>query len=87
MKGKEANFTQPGMLIKSEGAPQKAMYLSCDHWKKNGRLKNVSVSFCNAGPVLFGCGTYVPPLMEYVNKYGINLDFGYNLFRVKNCLV
>ena len=51
MKGKEAIFTQPGMLIKSAGAPQKAMYLSCDHWKKHGRLKNVSVSFCNAGPV------------------------------------
>ena len=47
-------------------------------------MKNVSVSFCNAGPVLFGCATYVPPLMEYVNKYGINLDFGYNLFKV-NC--
>lgn len=78
------------MPTKSAGAPQKAMYLSCDHWKKNGRLKNVSVSFCNAGPVLFVCATYLPPLMEYVNKYSINLDFGYNLFKQseqKNCLV
>tara|TARA_B100000886_G_C20189998_1_gene393882 strand:- start:339 stop:638 length:300 start_codon:yes stop_codon:yes gene_type:complete len=57
MKGKEAIFTQPGMPIKCAGAPQKAMYLSRDHWKKNGRLKNVSVSFCNVGPVLFGCAT------------------------------
>ena len=34
MKGKEAIFTQPGMPIKCAGAPQKAMYLSCDHWQK-----------------------------------------------------
>ena len=42
----------------------------------------MNVSFCNAGPVLFGCATYVPPLMEYVEKYGINLDFGHNLTKI-----
>ena len=82
MEGREAIFTQPGMPIKCAGAPQKAMYLSCDHWKKNGRLKDVKVSFCNAGPVLFGCAPYVPPLMEYVKKYDINLDFGHNLIKI-----
>ena len=67
------------MPIKCAGAPQKAMYLSCDHWQKEGQLNNMNVSFCNAGPVLFGCATYVPPLMKYVDKYRINLDFGHNL--------
>ena len=43
-----------------------------------GKIKDIDVSFCNAGPVLFGCADYVPPLMEYVDSYGINLDFGYN---------
>ena len=82
MAGKNAIFTQPGMPIKCAGAPQKAMYLSCDHWMKAGKLKDMNVSFCNAGPVLFGCAPYVPPLMKYVDKYGINLDFGHNLVRI-----
>ena len=82
MAGKEAIFTQPPMPIKCAGAPQKAMYLSCDHWLKTDRLRDIKVSFCNAGPVLFGCAHYVPPLMKYVEKYGINLDFGHNLIRI-----
>lgn len=82
MAGKEAIFTQPPMPIKCAGAPQKAMYLSCDAWLKAGKLSDIHVSFCNAGPVLFGCAPYVPPLMEYVNKYGIDLDFSHNLIKV-----
>ena len=82
IKGKNAIFTQPPMPIKCAGAPQKAMYLSCDHWQKEGQLNNMNVSFCNAGPVLFGCATYVPPLMKYVEKYRINLDFGHNLTKI-----
>jgi sulfide:quinone oxidoreductase len=82
MKGKEAIFTQPAMPIKCAGAPQKAMYLSCDHWLRNNKLSDMNVSFCNAGPVLFGCAPYVPPLMEYVKKYGINLDFSHNLVKI-----
>ncbi len=33
-----ALFTQPPMPIKCAGAPQKALYLSCDHWLRAGRL-------------------------------------------------
>jgi len=82
MSGKNAIFTQPPMPIKCAGAPQKAMYLSCDEWLRKGILKNLKVSFCNAGPVLFGCAAYVPGLMEYINKYSIDLDFGHNLIKV-----
>jgi len=82
MRGKTAIFTQPPMPIKCAGAPQKAMYLSCDAWLKAGKLDGIDVSFCNAGPVLFGCAPYVPPLMEYVKKYDSALDFGHNLVKV-----
>ena len=82
MRGKTAIFTQPPMPIKCAGAPQKAMYLSCDAWLKAGKLSGIEVSFCNAGPVLFGCAPYVPPLMEYVKKYDISLDFGHNLVKI-----
>lgn len=74
-----ALFTQPPMPIKCAGAPQKAMYLSSDAWLKRGVLKNIDVAFHNAGGVLFGVATYVPALMEYVKKYGIDLCFNDNL--------
>ena len=82
MRGGKAIFTQPPMPIKCAGAPQKAMYLSADHWRRKGSLKNVDIQFCNAGPVLFGVADYVPALMEYVKAYGIALNFGRNLIGV-----
>jgi sulfide:quinone oxidoreductase len=81
-RGGNALFTQPPMPIKCAGAPQKAMYLSCDHWLRGGVLKDVGVEFLNAGPVLFGVADYVPPLMEYVKRYGVELSFGHDLVRI-----
>lgn len=75
LKGGRAVFTQPPMPIKCAGAPQKAMYLSADHWRRQGVLKDVDIQFCNAGAVLFGVADYVPALMEYVRAYGIQLNF------------
>ena len=77
-----ALFTQPPMPIKCAGAPQKAMYLSCDAWKRAGVLGDIEVAFHNAGPVLFGVADYVPALMEYVERYGIDLNFGSKLIAV-----
>ena len=78
----QAIFTQPPMPNKCAGAPQKAMYLSADHWRRAGMLKAVDIQFCNAGAVLFGVADYVPALMEYVKAYGIGLNFGQNLVAV-----
>ncbi len=75
LKSGRALFTQPPLPIKCAGAPQKAMYLSCDIWRHAGALPNIEVEFHNAGPVLFGVPAYVPALMEYVTLYGINLRF------------
>jgi sulfide:quinone oxidoreductase len=77
-----AIFTQPPMPIKCAGAPQKAMYLACDHWRRAGVLDNIAVEFRNAGAVLFGVADYVPALMEYVEKYDIDLALGSNLVAV-----
>jgi sulfide:quinone oxidoreductase len=79
LKGGRALFTQPPMPIKCAGAPQKAMYLSSDHWRRTGRLEQIDVQFFNAGAVLFGVADYVPALMEYVRRYDIALNFGFNL--------
>lgn len=77
-----AIFSQPPMPIKCAGAPQKAMYLSADHWKRNGVLGAIDIQFCSAGAVLFGVADYVPALMEYVEAYGIGLNFGQTLVSV-----
>ena len=82
LKGGKALFTQPPMPIKCAGAPQKAMYLSADHWTRQGVLNNIDIQFCNAGAVLFGVADYVPALMEYVKKYHIGLNFGETLVAV-----
>lgn len=81
-KGGRAIFTQPPMPIKCAGAPQKSMYLACDHWRRAGVLDKINVEFRNAGAVLFGVADYVPALMEYVEKYGIDLELESNLIAV-----
>lgn len=82
LKGGKAIFTQPAMPIKCAGAPQKALYLSCDHWLKQGVLKNIDVEFNLAGAALFGVAIFVPPLMKYVEKYNARLAFNANLVKV-----
>jgi len=81
-RGGNALFTQPPMPIKCAGAPQKAMYLSCDHWRRTGRLGAANVEFLNAGGALFGVADYVPALMEYVKRYDVALSFGHNLVAI-----
>lgn len=78
----KALFTQPPMPIKCAGAPQKAMYLACDAWRRRGALKSIEVAFHNAGAVLFGVKDYVPALMEYVEAYGIDLRLNETLVAV-----
>ena len=82
LKAGRAIFTQPPMPIKCAGAPQKAMYLACDNWRRWGVLGDIEVEFRNAGAVLFGVADYVPALMEYVEKYGIDLNLSSTLVAV-----
>ncbi|RMT77716.1 FAD/NAD(P)-binding oxidoreductase [Pseudomonas viridiflava] len=82
LKQGRALFTQPPMPIKCAGAPQKAMYLSCDHWRKAGRQDQIKTQFFNAGAVLFGVADYVPALMRYVDRYNIDLQFSHKLVAV-----
>ena len=79
LKNGVALFTQPPMPIKCAGAPQKIMYLTADHLRKNGRLAGTSVEFCLAGDVLFGVPTFVPPLQKAVDSYGIKLNYKHTL--------
>lgn len=60
MKGGQAIFSQPTLPIKCAGAPQKALYLSCDHWRRQGILNNINVNFCLAGTAVFGIPQFIP---------------------------
>lgn len=82
LKSGRALFSQPPMPIKCAGAPQKALYLSCDHWRRHGRQGAIKTDFYNAGAVLFGVPDYVPALMKYIERYQVGLNFGHNLTAV-----
>ena len=82
LKKGRAVFTQPPMPIKCAGAPQKALYLSGDHWYRTGCLKDIEIDFFNAGAVLFGVKEYVPALMSYVERYHAKLHFQQTLTRI-----
>jgi sulfide:quinone oxidoreductase len=82
LKGGKALFTQPAMPIKCAGAPQKALYLSCDHWRTQRVLDKIDVEFHLAGEALFGVAAFVPALMKYVERYDASLAFRSNLVSV-----
>lgn len=82
MQTGKAIFTQPPMPIKCAGAPQKALYLSADHWYRSGKIKDIEIDFNNAGGVLFGVKDYVPMLQSYIEKYQASLNFFHNLVAV-----
>ncbi|MEH6909367.1 MAG: TIGR01244 family sulfur transferase [Oceanicoccus sp.] len=78
----KAIFTQPSMPIKCAGAPQKALYLSADHWYRANTLSDIELHFYNAGGVLFGVDAYVPALQTYMEKYQANIHYNYQLFKI-----
>ncbi|MDR2219858.1 MAG: NAD(P)/FAD-dependent oxidoreductase [Methylobacillus sp.] len=82
MKRGSAVFTQPPIPIKCAGAPQKAMYLSADHWRRMGCLKNIEIAFYSAAPALFSVAAYIPALMEYIQRYNVDLNLGTKLVAV-----
>ncbi|HCR2980594.1 TPA: NAD(P)/FAD-dependent oxidoreductase [Serratia marcescens] len=82
MQGGKAIFSQPTLPIKCAGAPQKALYLSCDHWRRQGVLNNINVNFCLAGTAVFGIPQFVPPLSGYLEKYRAQVNFNHNLIRI-----
>lgn len=82
LEGGKAIFTQAPLPFKCPGAPQKAMYLSADHWARKRKLDKFKIMFCTAAPAMFGVAAFVPALLEYVKKYGIEANFGSTLIAV-----
>lgn len=88
-RGGEALFTLPTGVVKCAGAPQKAMWLALDHWKKAGLYgpNNVSnspvkISFATALPVMFGVPKYSATLEELRKQRGVTAMFQHDLTEV-----
>ncbi|PHS71104.1 MAG: pyridine nucleotide-disulfide oxidoreductase [Methylophaga sp.] len=82
MQSGTALFTQPPMPIKCAGAPQKAMYLAADNFRKKGLSDKINVEFFNAGGAMFGVPFFAKALDKVVEKYRIKTNFNYNLIAI-----
>ena len=82
LSGGRALFTQPQMPIKCAGAPQKAMYMTCSHWKRKGVLENIDVAYALPQQTIFGVPDYVEPLNKYIQKYNIDVSYSKELVGV-----
>ncbi len=81
-KGGVALFTQPTTPIKCGGAPQKALYMSEDYFRKSGVRKNSTVVFATNGGVIFGVKPIAETLMNVIDRKDINVKFGHQLVKV-----
>ncbi|TAL88231.1 MAG: NAD(P)/FAD-dependent oxidoreductase [Candidimonas sp.] len=78
--GGTALFTQPGTPVKCPGAPQKALYLAADIFRK--RRIPAKVHFCTAGSAIFGVPFYSQALEKVMASYDARVEFGHNLVAV-----
>ena len=78
--GGRALFTQPQMPIKCAGAPQKAMYLAADNFRRRGIAADIR--FYPPGQAMFGVPLYARALDRIVAHYGITPMFGHELLAV-----
>lgn len=81
-QGGTALFTAPGSPIKCPGAPQKAAYLSCDYWRRQGTLGQVTPLFFTGMPKLFSIPEFAAVLDRVVARYGIDTRFAHELVEV-----
>jgi len=82
-KGGTALYTQPTTQIKCPGAPQKIMYITADHIRGNGVVKDTNMVFATPGSVVFGVEPFKSELVRIINdKYDIAQRYGYKLVKV-----
>lgn len=90
LKSGRAIFTHPAGPVKCAGAPQKAMWLALDAWKRAGKYNpadpskgNIQIDFATAMPVMFGVPKYSAVLEELRKQRGVNGLFEHNLVGVE----
>jgi sulfide:quinone oxidoreductase len=81
LKAGRAVFTQPAGAVKCPGAPQKALYLAADHFRRGG--VPVQVEFRSAGASVFGIPFYARALDQVMASYEARTHYGQNLVQVR----
>ncbi|EFY94833.1 NAD(FAD)-dependent dehydrogenase domain protein [Metarhizium robertsii] len=89
MKSGVAIFTQPTGIVKCAGAPQKAMWLALDYWKRAGLYRpgseqdsSIKVSFATGLPVMFGVAKYSATLDQLRRERGVEGLFQHDLVSI-----
>lgn len=82
-KGGNVLFTFPATPIKCAGAPQKIMYLADEIFRRNGVRDKSNLFYCTATPKIFAIETFVSPLMQVVERKGIQLKTKHNLKEIR----
>lgn len=81
-RGGTALFNHPSGAIKCAGAPQKIMYLACDHFQRRHIAKQSHVIFASAGKAIFGVAEFRVVLEKVVARYGIDTQYEHDLVEV-----
>lgn len=81
-RGGNAIFTQPIGAVKCPGAPQKALYLAADHFKREG-VKPTSLQFRSGCPSVFGIPFYAQALDKVMDSYDADTHYGHHLVQVR----
>ncbi|OUM41146.1 NAD(P)/FAD-dependent oxidoreductase [Arthrobacter sedimenti] len=72
-------FTQPPGPASCDGAAQKPMYLACDHWRRQGVLKDIRVVLAVSTPTIFGMEIIDEELNRKIDEYGIEVHYSTRL--------
>lgn len=75
-------FTQPPGPASCDGAAQKPMYLACDHWQRQGVLKDIRVVLVVSTPTIFGMDIIDEELDRKIEEYGIEVRYSTELTAV-----
>ncbi len=80
--GAKVLFTQPPLPFKCPGAPQKIAYLTADHLKQRGILKDCDLHFLPHAPVMFAVPLFAKEFAKVAQRFGINVHFQHNLVSI-----
>jgi sulfide:quinone oxidoreductase len=81
-KGGIAVFTQPATPIKCGGAPQKAVYMADEFFRRRGVRDKTKLVFATPGSVIFGVQPFRAALEDVIRKKEIILKTFYNPVKI-----
>ncbi|KAG0309915.1 hypothetical protein BGZ98_000003 [Dissophora globulifera] len=82
-KGGNALFTMPSTPIKCAGAPQKAMYLAEEQWRKAGIRDKTNINYFTGLGKIFAIDKYGHELLKICKARNLNINYFTDLTEIK----